>query len=75
MRAVVDGVARDYEADRGHVEAGGVVGVGVAYINRDNLVTFKVKRPAIHPFSGGRDLREFGLGISCANSRRLRARA
>ena len=30
MRAVVDGIARDHEADRGHVEAGGVVRIGVA---------------------------------------------
>jgi hypothetical protein len=52
MRAVVDGVVRDHGTDRGHVEAGGVVGIGVANINRDNLVTFKVKRPAIQAFGG-----------------------
>ena len=52
MRAVVDGVARDHETDRGQVEAGGVVGIGVADIDRDNLVTFKIERPAIQPFSG-----------------------
>jgi hypothetical protein len=53
VRAVVDGVARDHEADRGQVEAGGVVGIGVADIDRDDLATFKVERPAIRPFSDG----------------------
>jgi hypothetical protein len=51
MRAVVDGVARDHETDRGQVEAGGVVGISVADIDRNNLVTLKVKRPAVQPLS------------------------
>ena len=53
MRAVVDGVARDNEADRGHVEAGRVIGIGMADIDRDDLVTFKVEGSAFQPF--GRD--------------------
>jgi hypothetical protein len=53
MRGIVDGVASNHEADRGHVETRGVVGIGVADIDWDNLVTFKVECPAIQPFSGG----------------------
>lgn len=52
MRAVVDGIARDHEADRRHVKAGGVVSIGVANIDRDNLVTFKVECRVIQSFGG-----------------------
>ena len=43
MRAIVDGVARDHEANRGHVQACGVIGIGVADIDWDDLVAFKVE--------------------------------
>ena len=52
MRAIVDGVARDHETDRGHVQAGRVVGIGVADIDRDDLVVFKVERSAFQPLGG-----------------------
>ena len=52
MRSIVDGVARDHQADRGHVQAGRVVGIGVADIDRDDLVAFKVERSAFQPFGG-----------------------
>jgi hypothetical protein len=45
MRAIVDGVARDHEADRGDVQAGRLIGIGVADIDRDDLVAFKVEPP------------------------------
>ena len=51
MRAIVDGVASDHETNARHMEAGGVVGICVAKIDRDKLVTFKVKRPSNQPFS------------------------
>ena len=52
MRAVVDGVARDHEANRGHVQAGRVIGIGVADIDRNDLVTFKVEGSAFEPLGG-----------------------
>jgi hypothetical protein len=33
MRAIVDGVSRDHEADRGHVQAGRVIGVADKFGN------------------------------------------
>jgi hypothetical protein len=50
MRAIVDGVARDHEIDRGYVQAGRVIGIGVADV--DGLVAFKVECCAFQPFGG-----------------------
>ena len=52
MRAIVDGVACDHEADRGHVQAGGLIGIGVADINRDDFVAFKGECSAFQPLGG-----------------------
>jgi hypothetical protein len=43
MRAVVDGVARDDEANRWHMKACGVIGIGVPDIQGNDRVAFKTE--------------------------------
>ena len=42
MYAVVGGVAGDDQADGGHVQHRGVVGVGMSDFDRDQLLAFQV---------------------------------
>jgi hypothetical protein len=58
MRAIVDGVASDDEADRWHVTARCVIGVGVSNVHGDNRVAFNVEGAAIQYFGSEKLIRD-----------------
>jgi hypothetical protein len=57
MSAVVDGITCDDESDRWHVETGGVIGVGMADIDRNDLVAFKLESGLIEPLRNSQAFR------------------
>jgi hypothetical protein len=53
MSGVVDGITCDDQGDRRHLETIGVIGIGMADIDRDNLVALKFERRVGQSFRNG----------------------